>query len=266
MFIRFLGIELKKALFNRVFASIILLLSICFFIDFYFNFLKVINDPWYDKKAMYFSFNYYIGTGPSQFRIIFLLLLPLIVCMPYALSHLNDRKINYQLFLLTRISFWKYYLGKMIAVFCSGILITVYPFILSFIIINILMPIRITNLTNVEGLVVLRSLLPEHPLKYMVIYMVITGLFGGIIAVFTMCTSMLINHKFIAMIFPFLLSLIYGFIVETFGKPNYEPHILADPSQPIVTITWNCIIGVGVVMFIISIIGNYVGMKKHARI
>lgn len=157
------------------------------------------------------SFNYWIG-GESETLAYsaFYALLPLFAILPYSLSCLQERNSSYANQILVRIGRRPYYISKGVVCFSAAFITIVVPLILNFAVTAAFIPSTVPQINyeiynHVYFGCMWADLFYTHPLAYVFLYILLDGLFAGIIALFGYALSFYITNQFAAAAFPLLL-------------------------------------------------------------
>ncbi len=162
-----------------------------------------------------FFFN---GFYNSVYSRIFFIILPFAACAAYSDSYVSDYTNNRLSLCLTKTGIKKYYFSKLIAVFFCGTLVIFLPQVLNYVLCTITFPINSTNEygwdlwqsytycnDNLVGRpeFLFKRLYIFSPYLYFALYMLISSVASGLIAVIGYQLSYLVRNKIFAISFMF---------------------------------------------------------------
>lgn len=185
----------------------------------YLNIHDVLNQYCFENGHMisnelfpvWTSFNYWIGgESESLAYSAFYMLLPMFATLPYSLSCLQERTSSYANQIIVRTGRRPYYLSKGIVCFSASFITIVVPLILNFIVTVAFIPSTVPQINyEIYNHVCFGSMWADlfysHPLVYVVLYILLDGLFSGVIALFGYALSFYITNQFAAAALPLLL-------------------------------------------------------------
>ena len=157
------------------------------------------------------SYNYWIG-GESETLAYsaFYTLLPLFAILPHSLSCLQEKKSSYANQMIVRVGRQPYYLSKGIVCFPAAFITIVIPLILNFAVTAAFIPSTVPQINyeiynHVYFGAMWADLFYTHPALYVALYILLDGLFAGLIALIGYAFSFYITNQFAAAAFPLLL-------------------------------------------------------------
>lgn len=156
---------------------------------------------------------WYFSTEISCFSV------PLICCIPFSASLIEDRKSNYINFINIRTSYKSYIKAKIVACFCSGFLTVLISTIIFYILIS-LTPYK-DNPTNIAGF--MRDIYINNPEIYLIIYAFICSLMGGVYALIGLALSTKVKSKVASIVFPLVYYYIGIYVFSMLGLVGLEP-------------------------------------------
>lgn len=179
------------------------------------------------QESQYFPSNsvYYlwIGAMGSVSQSLYYQVLPLLAVTPYALSGLTDQKSGYVRTMVLRAGKKAYYRAKYLAVFLSGGAAVTLPLLVNFMLTACYAPMTPTNPYSIWGLVYDRfgaHLYYEAPFLYVLFFMLVTFLFGGLLAALALSISRVTDFVLTVWLTPFLLTLMISYVAV--GTAKYE--------------------------------------------
>ena len=160
---------------------------------------------------------------------LFYLLLPLIASLGYGWSYCSEVKSGYIKNVVTRTSKKNYFLSKYIAVFLSGGTVVAVPILLNTAVVSLFVPaIKPDVFYDVyyaeHPWSTLTPLFYAHPVIYMLLKIIATFIFAGLISELCICVSFLSKNKFVTVFFPLFLFLFINYLSNTIGNiPQISP-------------------------------------------
>ena len=140
----------------------------------------------------------------------FYTLLPLFAILPHSLSCLQEKKSSYANQMIVRVGRQPYYLSKGIVCFFAAFITIVIPLILNFAVTAAFIPSTVPQINyeiynHVYFGAMWADLFYTHPALYVALYILLDGLFAGLIALIGYAFSFYITNSFAAAAFPLLL-------------------------------------------------------------
>lgn len=217
---KLLSMECKKAFQNRYFVSTLIigllfaLLSFLYSVGTYEVSLKNMamtsGNPMHGFQGLY---NSWIGGETSSLGyILFYALIPLLAAIPYGWSYCREWNEGYIKYVATRCEKKEYCLAKYIAVFLSGGLVIFIPLCVNFILTACFVPAYQPSIIyqlyySVSHGSMWSELFYSHPLVYVLLYLILDFIFGGLFATLSYAVSLFIKNWFVVIILPFLCVL-----------------------------------------------------------
>ncbi len=166
------------------------------------------------------------------------MLFPLLACLPFASSFCMDKKTGYLKNLLTRERKIHYLLAKFISVFFSGFFIVICILLFDLLLTMCFFPMLSPEVITAEFPVFTEDqmfweLYQTAPMVYILFYVLLDGLFFGLIAVLSLAVSVIVNLRFAAIVSG---TLIFQAICYLFGICNLygmAPNQYLVPTQMI---------------------------------
>ena len=156
-------------------------------------------------------FNYFMmADSLSPYGTLFLNIFPILATIPFAVSYHEDRK-GFVKSLYIRCEKWKYLTAKYIAVFLSGGTAVVLPILLNLILTACMLPslVPVPNSRFIGGGdAFMKDIFYTQPYLYMLIYLIICFIYGGIFASLGLACTTFFDYAFFIIIFPF--GIYYG--------------------------------------------------------
>lgn len=241
-----LKVEMKRVFKSKAFYISILIgigLSLWVLIS-QLNEVKELNETikeyGTEKLGLYYPrnlYNSFIGLDyvyvPST---ILYVIIPLLVTMPYGMSYYKDKKSGYIKNVFIKCDRKQYYLSKYIAVFFSGVIVTmvilVFSLFLSAMFFPALMPESVTDqvLPFASG-PMLSGLFYTHPMCYVAIYIMIDSIFMGAIATLALGISIIAKNILLVFAGGMLLYVGTDYAMGLVNSFQYSPYSFLRPTQ-----------------------------------
>lgn len=157
-------------------------------------------------------FNKMIGLEDSSIQTaVFYYMLPIIAALPFADSLFKDIKSGYIKNVFIRTKKVNYYTAKYIAVFLSAAVSVATPLLLNLFLTSAFVPATIPEPNS--GLFMLRGnsmwgeLFFTSPCAYVLLYILLDAIFGGLWACVAIGMSYIVSNRFVALISPFIICI-----------------------------------------------------------
>lgn len=216
---------------------------------------EIFKNPYLPADSL---FTYWIGGEyTSLYFSLYYLLVPLFAAFPYGWSYFMERKKGYIKNVFTRIDKKNYFLSKYIAVFVAGGLAVVLPLLLNFLLTSCFIPARTPDVlydtyTGVGFLQMWSSLYYTHPFIYVGLYMLLSFVFGGLIAALCLAIAFFIRNRVAVLLLPFFLMLGLNFANTYSNTWELSPLNFLHPASVVnITNGWIVLIE-GILLFVIS--------------
>lgn len=152
---------------------------------------------------------------------------PLIICMGYGLSYYTDYKSGWIKSIMCRSDRKSYYRSKLIVSFICGFMIAIYPLVLDLIITALFFPLKLPNPLNAQAGIytynVFCAMFYKYPYFYCGIYILLNGLYGGLMTVISIWISYLTSYSFLVVGMPFLIHLSTYTVLNLFDGIAFSP-------------------------------------------
>lgn len=170
----------------------------------------------------------------GSLKFIFLQFYPFLVILPAGFSYALDKNSKMEIYLKGRLGGKNYFLGKIIAAFIVTFIIFTIPFLIEMGLNCIAFPLNANGNASYEGVYSTSYLASVEgylffgafkisPYLYSLITILIFGFSSGILAVFTMATSIFLSKYKVLMLLPTYL-LLYGLGMLYTILPNTTIH------------------------------------------
>ncbi|MBE6731810.1 MAG: hypothetical protein E7564_08995 [Ruminococcaceae bacterium] len=231
---KLIKLEMKKAICSKFFlmglALLLLfaLLSAWYIIECNGNYNpeKITNSLIMENGSFYMNpdislYGFYKGwVGADVLSIagnVFFKIIPIAAAIPYGWTFCREYKSGYLKNIASRVDKKKYIIAKSLAVFTSGALVVLIPLIVNIMLVSSFLPLADSIVDNVIYNYISfgylwADLFFTHPFTYVILYVMLDVLYGGIFALLSFAISFYVRNVFAALFFPFIATLIMGFI------------------------------------------------------
>lgn len=226
---RLLKIDLYRAFINRKFLLACLLGLLIAVSNFFQHVLPVFFEADY-----YMSLNLnmppanvfvnWLGVNPRGMeQFLYYLLLPVIAVLPYADSYFSDKKTGCIKNVLIRASKKDYFICRYISVFLSGGCAFSLPLLINFLAASLFLPSMTPDpyYSSIGENSMWNDIYYTNPILYTLLFILLAFLFSGVFATVSLSISDFSEHRFIVLIFPFLLYLAF-FSVMSYISTNSQ--------------------------------------------
>jgi hypothetical protein len=164
------------------------------------------------------TYGVWIGGQPALFQTeLYYFILPLLVCVPFADSLHTDVRSGHIDNLITRVSRRDYYIAKTLAIFLSAAVVGLAPLALNLYITSLFLPLLQPIVVTGQYVPVERTMWAElfyfQPHFYVGLYLLITFVFSGLLALIAMVLSFRLSNRFMVLLAPFVICLLLGFLL-----------------------------------------------------
>lgn len=205
------------------------------------------------------------GETSSIFPMLYFMLSPLMMAIPYGGTLQEDLKSGYVKNVFTRGRRRDYLIAKYIVTFSTGF-IAVLPLIVNFLLTATILPADIpqasTGFYPIDATSLAGELFYTHPYVYLGLWLLMDILFYGLLATLSLFAGLLSEYAYVAILTPFLVCMVlYGASVLAENGAVAPTSFLApsqmDPANPLV------IIGETILLLLVGGGYYYVGKKKE---
>lgn len=169
------------------------------------------------KGISFFLYSFSLGTGA-----ILPVVVPLIVCLPFSNSYLQEIENNMIYGIVTRISIKKYYYIKCLTLSLVAALTIIIP-LLFFLLTNALIFQFEKGVYFGEIGGAWSSVFKENQLAYVMILIANSAIFAATYANVGFVATFFSHHKLASIVIPFILYLLPSFIFPFIGFDKFEP-------------------------------------------
>ncbi len=238
-----LALEVKKAFTNKLFllslllASALALYSAVFCIISHYKFVQMdlaagaitsyTLNPELPGSSL---FTQWIGKEfISPAGSLFYLLMPLFATLGYGWSYCSERKSGYIKAIATRTSKQNYFFSKYIAVFLTGGMVIAIPILLNVMLVAAFVPAIQPDVFYdiyyaAHPWSTLTPLFYAHPFIYMLLKILATFIFAGLISTIGLCITFISKNVFVVTLTPLFLLLLVNYISNSLSNiPEISP-------------------------------------------
>jgi hypothetical protein len=162
-------------------------------------------------------FHRWIASDVSSFPTsTFYFMLPLIVALPYGWSLASEIQSGYIKNMMVRTTRRNYFISKYAANFVSASLIAMIPLVLNFALLALFLPALKMESIYPYGTIgqgcMWAAIYYEKPFAYCLLYLLLDGIFAGLIASICVAAAFVVRSKVIVIVIPFILMLMFDYI------------------------------------------------------
>ena len=171
---------------------------------------------------MYGAFTNWMGQEiSSATAALFYLLIPIFATLSYGWSYQSELKSGYIKNVLVKVDKKGYYLTKYLATFLGGGLAVIIPMLINIMIVFMYLPAIKPDPCydmnyGVFGGQFASDLFYETPVLYILLKLVFTFIFAGLIATSSIAFTFFVNNKFAVVIVPFIVVLTFHYFAMNF--------------------------------------------------
>lgn len=180
------------------------------------------------------AFNYWIGNSSFTWETtLYFLLVPILATLPYADSFFTDHKSGYVKNIYIRVEKTDYIGAKFVAVFVIGGCAVILPLILDFLLTAAALPSLMPQITSgAYGILGMwGSLFFEHPHIYLLSYLALDFIYGGLFASLALAISFFVENRFFVLLTPFMLVIIWRSLSSLLNLKGLDPSYFLMSSQ-----------------------------------
>ncbi|CEK36221.1 membrane-spanning protein,ABC-type transport system involved in multi-copper enzyme maturation, permease component,ABC-2 family transporter protein [[Clostridium] sordellii] len=261
--IKLLKLDFKRAIYNKQFIIITLIGILISMLHLWENVFQYADN--YSADAYVSPFTRWMSNDCfNVYSIIFFIALPVLATVPYSDSYWIDKNSGFIKNLLTRVKKSDYFISKYITSFIIGGISVIIPLIFNLYILFMTLPS--VNPTIFSKLEPIRNMIQNwyyfHPYMYILAYLFMTFMFGGVYASIGLAVSTFCKNKFFVMAIP-TLAYILMFILDIIDCSQLIPVKFLTAGQINLHINMTSIIVIFIILFIISLILYWVGVNKN---
>lgn len=224
--------ECKRGFQSRGF-QVSCLIGFCICILDLFVFCKMFSQDLSEKIVL----QVWIGTDYQlAFNNLYYVLFPILAALPFGASYYQDLKTGYVKNLCIKISRKEYFAAKSIAVFLTAQAAVIMPLLFNLILCMGIVPMRAPEkLTFMNAGILDRNLFADifytSPILYCVLFILLDGLFAGILSLYSICIAEWVDSAFSAIVTPFAVYILSGVALMGDGNGNWSLMEMVNPLQ-----------------------------------
>ena len=190
----------------------------------------------YDYSMKYPAnvFEKWIGGGDSKYAVLFFLILPLLVVMPFAASFYQDNKNNFINCICTRTKQKSYFGAKFTATFVAGGVTATVPLVFNFALCAAVLPCVLPQPASGVNIFQPKSTFSAlyflHPFLFTLISLLIIFIFAGTLAVSALYVAFYGKRIFTVLLYPFVLCLVIMSGADLLGAYSWQPMNFLNPA------------------------------------
>lgn len=223
-----LKIEMERALHSKTlwlsFFVAMVLVAVQFAADVYPRAVNPLKGYVGQQDSPCSVFGWWIGGIGDAYQETYLLVLPVLATLPYALSYHQDIKSGYVKNVYTRTK-KKYYLAaKYVSVFVTAGLTVVVPYALNLLAASCVLPAikpMLVGARPVRGVDIFYQLQMSYPYCYIGIYLLMMFLYAGAFATTALAASDAVENIFLLTLVPFVIwygmNMVSGYVQNWLG-------------------------------------------------
>lgn len=166
------------------------------------------------------------GNSSNLEVFIFFLLMPVFAMLPFGTSYFTDADSGFLKNIYTRCGRKEFLRAKYISAFISGGTAVVIPLLLNVLccmtLVPNLIPSTIYRQNGINPAMLFNSVYFTYPLLYILIFLLIDFIIGGIFACLTLAVSFLSDYKIVIAVIPFFIQLIIHVGCSLLGVWDYS--------------------------------------------
>ncbi|MEG1411495.1 MAG: hypothetical protein RSD36_16775 [Terrisporobacter sp.] len=262
--INLLKLDFKRATYDRKFLSVALigiLLSVAHFFMEVFPMIKL-----YECGSAIFSpfLKWIIYDDFSIYALILFLIFPILASITYSDSYWLDLNTGFAKSVYTRTKKSNYLISRYITNFIIGGISVLIPLIVSLYLLFMTVPAVTPSIFSQTDIAkeMFCNLFYFHPYIYILIYLFMSFMFGGVYASIGLAVSNFCKNRFLVIGIP-ILSYLSMYIFEIAGLPQLVPAKFLSASQSVLGINITSIVIIFLILFVGSLILYVVGAKSH---
>lgn len=202
---KYLKHELSRAFWNKRTFFAFFLSSVCLMVGAY--------EPLMMGREMYDFAETIIVAETSGVSSLIAILFPLIACLPYASSYVEEKESGYTTYVLTKIKKRDYVAIKMFVNGAVGGSVIAVP---SFLLLFLAVLVKGTALSEESGSVVIyyKDFYLNYPILYIVLLICNFFMCGAIFANLALGTARFVKNKYVVVVMPFLFYIFSAMVLS----------------------------------------------------
>lgn len=183
----------------------------------------------------------WIGTD-YQFvtNSLFYVLLPVLAALPYGSSYYEDIRSGYMKNILLHTSRRCYYTAKSVVMFVMAAVTVMLPLALDLMAVMAVYPLRMPERLEFLSAGILdvnlfSGLYETNSALYALAFILMDGMFAGILALFSMCVAERVESRFSAVVLPFVIYVMWSAVMMENNQGRLSVMEMLNPRQRIVS-------------------------------
>ena len=154
------------------------------------------------------AFQMWLGNGVTFEYTLYVRLIPILAAMPYAVTYLSDIKSGIIKNYISRTAKINYLVAKYMAVFITGGIVIILPLFLNYLTAIAVLPSFVwpTGVFSVFASGMWSGLFYTNPHIYVIVYMILLFICGGLMSTVVLIVSNLVNNRFVAVLAPYIIA------------------------------------------------------------
>lgn len=260
---KLIKLDFKRAIINKQFFIILTFGILLTMVHMYIKSFPKYNL--YGEASGYYNpFTCWISNGGFDvYSTMFFMALPISATIPYADSYWIDRHSGFTKIVYTKSRKFEYLISKYIVNFIVGGLVVIIPLVFNLYILFMIMPaIKPSVFSNFELAKSMFSYLYYfNPYLYLLAYLFMSFIFGGVYASIGLSVSTFCKNKFLVTAIPTIMYILM-FVFEIIGFNQLVPAKFLMASQPEIGTNARYIFIVFIILFVFSISTYIIGVKS----
>lgn len=176
------------------------------------------------------------GERFSFFNELYYYIIPLLAVLPFGVTMFTDEECGYLKYIYSRVKKIHYLLAKYMVTFLSGAVSAGLAYIMSFaanalIVPAVYMPHQMAMQSNIIEAMPLSEIWYTKPWIYLLVYWLITMLFGGILATMALCVSFVAKNVLVVLFSPLIFYIALDYVLGEYGKAQYSIFQFINPTK-----------------------------------
>lgn len=196
-------------------------------------------------------------------NVLFYLILPLLAAIPCGMLLKSDLKSGYFNYLKLRFPLKKIYINYFGLNFFIGSLSVIFPLIINFFLFCLIYPLHKPDFLLNNNLLIISqntlfvNLYYTHPFIHVCLFIIFTGIWGGLFTSFVMVNSLWMSNYMMSLISGFALQLLLIVVNSLFTLPNQITYVpasfLRETSDANVSLVSTIIVTLLMIVYIVIV-------------
>lgn len=218
----------------------------------------------------------------TSFAALYYFIFPMLIALPIVDTIYRERSSGNQRYQIIRMSRVSYYLKKFLFIFIISFFFFVIPLVLDIFLLNLITGKwdfpeyvqayhKLVNGTAVLGdntsygekRELFSPLMEISPYLYILVYLVIGGLYAGLYTSFGLASSLYMKNRYLILFTPFMLYIGYWIISSLLSYQAWDPFNFLAAKEPVSHMSYPPFIVVFTLLMAITFILYMVGVRKQ---